>query len=415
MNIDASGWAAIVRLIWRQVSSPLLGAFAFFLVLGSLLPVATSGMQPLSNADMSDVTGQALFVADRIAASAISGAPAVDSNITFYRMGLDADLAMNANINRMQLGCGGVNNRIIVGCDIDLSNVGFMGLNSNTNSSGCAIGTEGTSGCASSDFILHRPYIELAILNAGTVNQQLVGFNIGSQTATGFLSLGRTYSAGQINQETGATCNNNGDVSGPGAGCQSGINALSGYVKPTLTGYVYGPCGTSLFGLCPGPGWGDYFACLSNGPTPTPGGSYGTNNCSGAPSSTPSSPITGTRITSGNTSANAFVNAGLSLTVTMTVNMAMAYVHGLGLAGVPDFDISMQRSQIAWPKYDKTGFSPTANTGWWMSMPSNVIINIPGVGPGPTAELGSIFGITTTDLNLGQAATSNCRGSTTFC
>ena len=99
----------------------------------------------------------------------------------------------------------------------------------------------------------------------------------------------------------------------------------------------------------------------------------------------------------------------------MTVNMAMAYVHGLGFAGVPDFDISMQRSQIAWPKYDKSGFSSTANTGWWMNMPSNVFINIPGMGPGPTAGILNAFGITTTDLNLGQAVTANCRGSVVFC
>lgn len=376
-----------------------------------------AAMQALSDDTLSGVTGQALLVADKFAASAISGAPSQNNGLTFVRMGLDVDLALNANINRFQLGCGGVNNQIVVGCDLDLSNVSFMGLNTGNNT-GCGIGST-ASGCSTSDFVLHRPYIELAVSGYGTTNQQLVGLNIGSQSATGFLSIGQAYASGATNKETNGACGTNGAVSGPGAGCESGINSFSGYVAPVLTGYAWGQCQASLLGLCPDKTvsacgiYGCYFACLSNGTVTNPAGVAG-NECSGAPANTPASAITGTRLTSAETKANAWTNAGLQLTVTITLDEALAYIHGLALGGVPDFGISMERSQLAWPKYDKTGWNSRANTGWWMNLPTNVFVNIPGV-QGPSAGLGAIFGITLSDLDLAQSATSNCWGSAKFC
>lgn len=380
------------RTGWRQWLTLALTMFVTFPVLAAIAP--------MSNDEMSGIQGQGSFlVADRFAASAITGAPAVDGNVTFYRMGLDAQLAMNANINRMQLGCGGINNSIMVGCDIDLSNVSFMG----------------TSKAALSDFLLTRPYIELAILNDGTATRQLVGFNIGAESATGYMSIGRTYANGQLNQETGATCNStDGNSSTPGAGCHSGINVLSGYTLPTITGYVWGDCANIVQLTCAFQN-NHYWACYSNVPTPTPSGN--STACSGAPAggTVANQAINGTRLVSASTAANANANAGLTLTITTTINLAMAYIHGLLLNGVPDFGFSLQRQQLAWPKYAKTGFSPVANTGWWMSLPNNVVINVPGVGPGPQAGITSLGGITVTDLDLGQVPSTNCYGTTKFC
>lgn len=109
-------------------------------------------MQALADRDLAEVTGQALFVSDRIAPTGAAGSV---TDFTFHRMGLDVELAMNANIDKLQLGCGGFNESIASNaCDIDFDFVRFMGRN-------------GTSGGApvTSDFKLTRPYIELAIRN----------------------------------------------------------------------------------------------------------------------------------------------------------------------------------------------------------------------------------------------------------
>ena len=47
------------------------------------------------------------------------------SNVGFYKLGLEAELEINANIRKLQLGCGGVNG---AGCDIDFDNVSLSGV-----------------------------------------------------------------------------------------------------------------------------------------------------------------------------------------------------------------------------------------------------------------------------------------------
>ena len=51
--------------------------------------------------------------------------------------------------------------------------------------------------------------------------------------------------------------------------------------------------------------------------------------------------------------------------------------HGFALFNTPDFYISMQRQAINWPKYDKTGYSYKANTGWWLYAP---MVAVPASG-----------------------------------
>lgn len=379
---------------------------SILLMLVAALPimsgVAVAQLRDMGDKDLEVVSARGLLESDKIVASSITGTPAVDSGLTFYRMGINADLAFNANINRLQLGCGGANNRLVVGCDIDLSNVGFMGLNTSNNTP-CPIGASAGACPNGTDFIMRRPYIELAIANDNTPQRQVVGFSLGSQSATGFLSVGQVYTTNSVNQETGATCYY-------AAQCNSGINMFSGYIAPTFTGAVGGTLTT--LGFIP---IGGYTACFSLAASPY------------CPASTPvngtaATPITCTRCASVLTSAQA---AGAAVALGIPVNIgvtayvyeALSIIHGLSFAGVPNFDISVQRQQVAYPNYNKTGWDVTANTGWWMGVPGNVFINIPNV-TGPNLDaLGTLLSgaATLANQNLGQTPASNCYGSYKFC
>lgn len=365
----------------------------------TLAPDAAASLSIMDDGSLGSVAAQGLLESDKIVATSITGTPGVDSNLTFYRMGLNATLAFNANFNRLQLGCGGANNALIVGCDVDLSNVSFMGINSSNQA--CPIGTS-TGTCPNgTDFVMTRPYIELAIQNDNTPQRQVVGLNIGSQASSGYLSIGQVYSNGATNLENGVTC------SGTNAQCNSGINMFSGYMGTVFTGYV---TGRLLLGFIP---LGNYYSCFSRSAN---------SNCPGSTpvNGTPSTPVNCTRCSSIATSAQAQTSAVggvINLNLTANVNEALSFIHGIGLAGVPNFDISFQRQQVAYPTFDKTAFSPTANTGWWMSAPSNVIVNIPGAS-GPDEQAISTLvadSVTLNNQNLGQTPTSNCYGSYKFC
>src|SRR5690554_153621 len=136
-------------------------------------------MQMLQYMESSSVTGQALLVSDYIPPSGASGS---NTDFGFYRMGLDAEVSTNINIDRLQFGCGGYNEVIKTGCDIDMEFVSFMGLNAASNG---PAGNKETSTAArkaavESDFKLLRPYIELAIRNPGSANdREVAGFKFG--------------------------------------------------------------------------------------------------------------------------------------------------------------------------------------------------------------------------------------------
>jgi hypothetical protein len=143
----------------------------FFGILLCWLGVAHA-VVPMSDTDLAQVSGQALFDTTK----STNG-----SGITFYTIGLDAALAMNTNIQNMQLGCGGTNGS--GDCDIDVQRFSVSG-------------SPGVNGCPSSgsvascDAILTRPQITLAIANDGTPQRQVIGFQLGAQNIAGQLGFG---------------------------------------------------------------------------------------------------------------------------------------------------------------------------------------------------------------------------------
>lgn len=366
----------------RFVSIWLVGVLALRVV----FPAKAMAWVEIDDSHLDDISGKALLDISRISPgiNGAAAAPGIDTGLTFYRVALDARLDMNLNISRLQMGCGGINDQLAAGgCDIDMSYVSFLGRTSS-----------GVANAPGSDFIMTRPYLTLAINNDGMSNREVSGIMIGAQTVTGFVSIGRVYSNGQINQESGGTCSTDpNDIN-----CQSGMAAFSGYAKLHVNGTVSGNIQT----FPPTP----YTTTINQDATVT--GSRMSNAyiyLTGAP-----------------TQAGIFnINANIALTE------SLKYLHGFDMGGVPDFFLAFGRQQIAWPNYDYTTtttdpsgpYAVTSNTGWWMNMPSKVTINgINGTRDLSLADaIGGVFGFTIpmSNQNLGQTPAKNCFGSIKFC
>ncbi len=357
----------------------------FVLALLALNSVAQ--MQGLSDASLAGQTGQGLLDISTITpgTNGAAAAPAMDNGLTFYRMGINGDLNFNANINQVNLGCGGVNDALVPGvCDISFDYVSFMGNDGNSG-----------AGAAGSDFKLHRPMITLAVNNAGQANRELVGVDISSQTATGYFSVGQILNQGQVNPFNGNTCQGGNDPN-----CQIGINSFSGRIGLTMNGQVSG-CMLFCTGFL---GLTNYTSYIQNAQTVQTGTRLQTSYVM--------MPGTSTKALYGLLT----VNASIGLTE------PMKYIHGLSFNGIPDFALSFQRQQVAWPNYDYTsatdGYAYPANTGWWLNMPQNVAIS--GVNGNYNLNLtqtaGALFvTIPLSNVSLGINPAKNCMGSVNFC
>ena len=348
------------------------------------------GSMPVSYAlsEMDDIslaqeTGQgSLLVADRL-----TDAP---NNMTFYRMMVDGNLALNANIDHMQLGCGGFNSGLggsaANACDIDLDYVRLMGRG------GGQPGAPGAGAAVTSDFVLVRPYLDIAIKNDGSAStREVVGVKIGAQTADGYFGVGQFDKTGTTN------CASNPNQ----MGCHRGLNRISAYMKVHLTGDAYGCFG--IFGCTsdPNPANQDHLASFDN---------YQTYQATRMQ-----------RIQASFTADGDAATIPFGINVTANVNESLRYVHGFILdASLPeytadDFFLSFQRERVRYPnsKGKSNAFAPTANAGWWMNVP---IVEATGLKLyGVNADAGALGGLNFQDVDLGQRPPDNCHGSLVFC
>ncbi|USA51895.1 hypothetical protein NDN13_10255 [Acinetobacter sp. C32I] len=173
------------------------------LTLGSLClnsAYATSTtLHRLSDSEMSATTGQALlsmsYIAPTDARNLENQRSDGDPNLGFYRLGMEAELELNANIKKLQLGCGGRNGA--GGCDIDIDHLSLSGI------------SDTREGRAGSSAKLTNPFIEFAIKNPNQAStRNVVGLRLSAEKVLGLLTLGT---------ENSSTAN--------------GINSLSGYMK----------------------------------------------------------------------------------------------------------------------------------------------------------------------------------------
>ena len=413
----------------------------------------SAGLQSLDDGELDAIQGQAgsLILVDRIGPNELAGAPADGSaNFTFFRMGLDAKLEFNANMSKLQLGCGGVNDLLFTtkACDIDIDYVSFMGINAAANAPG-AVG---------SAFELKRPFIEIAVKNeSNPAQREVVGIRIGGQSINGALGLGREYTSNGPNLENGGPNCNTAATTGNGVlGCHSGINSVSGFLslelsaairaRAMLAGFITTDLNTCFGRMSPA-----QYGCNSS-TTPFFVDAGGTR--------LDVLHVAAAKLNIDNISlncnifnilvcgpaqlvANAIIDEGYG-----QLKIDMRLVHYLLTPQTENFFLSMQRERVSWPNYSKTlppnnipfdacnpaygqvpsrcsrAYAPTANTGWWLNAPGAKILNI---NPPDRIDVGNVTLGTALSLlgpegqliienpKINLARPDNCYGTAIFC
>ena len=177
----------------------------------------SSSLKGLTDSEMSATTGQALmsltYISPKDSANLESQRTGItdpsNGGIGFYKLGLEGTLELNANIKKLQLGCGGINGA--GACDIDIDNISLSGLgNSATSNTGSAADRNARVGSSAT---LTNPFIQFAVKNPNSAStRQVVGLNLSAEKAVGLITFG---------EENSATPN--------------GINSLSGYMEVAAT------------------------------------------------------------------------------------------------------------------------------------------------------------------------------------
>lgn len=150
------------------------------------LSTAAPNLKPLSESEMAAETGQALFNMSYISPTDTKNQMASANNIGFYKLGLEAEMELNANIKNLQLGCGGVNGA--GACDIDIKNLSLSGLPDSYDSSGSPVFANGRP---STSATLTNPFMEFAIKNPDSAStREVVGFRASAEKISGLLTAG---------------------------------------------------------------------------------------------------------------------------------------------------------------------------------------------------------------------------------
>jgi hypothetical protein len=281
----------------------------------------------------------------------------------FYKLGLEAVMELNANINKLQLGCGGVNNSVRANsCDIDIDNISLSGLPANANYT--------SDERAATSAKITNPFLQFAIKNPNSAaTREVVGFRVSAEKISGLMTLGI---------ENTATPN--------------GINSFSGYMKTkTASGTAVTQARNMTFADTDLEIKGKVTGTILGIPTTL---DYSSNNYNLALSSTSapftinSTVVSGTRLTdvvlkgsgtvgqidfSGPLTATVYglpLNKNVTgnitgLTTDITVNQNLGLIHALYLNNPAS--LSLQSQKILWP-----GAAVAANQGWWLAMEDEV-------------------------------------------
>ncbi|EPF81816.1 hypothetical protein [Acinetobacter rudis] len=179
------------------------------------------GLQALNDSELSNVNGQALLSLSYLAPTDSMNKMQAE-NVGFYKLGMEADVELNTNIKKLQLGCGGING--INGCDIDINNLSLSGM------------ADTRTGRATSSAKITNPFIEFAIKNPNSAaEREVIGFRLSADQILGLMTMG-TENSSEPN----------------------GINSLSGFLKikdttgrvttDSRTGVTYNSLGVPITG-----------------------------------------------------------------------------------------------------------------------------------------------------------------------
>ncbi|MFW1766489.1 hypothetical protein ACG9X2_13620 [Acinetobacter bereziniae] len=356
-----------------KISKMILICGGFFISIDSFANLPQSkGLVELNDTELSKVQGQALmslgYIAPNDAANKMQG-----QGIGFYKLGLEAELELNANIKKLQLGCGGINGA--GGCDIDIDNLSLSGV------------ADTREGRAGSSAKLTNPFLEFAIKNPDAAStREVVGLRLSAEKALGLLTLGSE------NSET-----------------PNGINSLSGFMKikdatgtaytGARTGVNYSNLGLSIIGKAKSSTGFITADFTSNDYSLNLGEGSGKLYIKGQT-------ISGNRMTSVNLTGTAVidniplggkinaeaklwgalpiplggtVNGNISnLNVSVNVDQSLGLIHKLKLDN--PFSLSLQSQKVWWPNAEVA-----AQKGWWMAFED--AIDIGDVSPSQRVEV----------------------------
>ena len=346
-----------------MITKRLVISNALFLAI-SLTHADDLTLKPLSDPELSQVQGQALMNLTYTDPSKANASMA-SQNIGFYKLGMEADVELNANINKLQLGCGGVNGA--GGCDIDIDKLSLSGI------------AETREGRVTSSAKMTNPFIEFAIKNPNSAStREMMGFRLSAEKVLGMLTLGE--------ENTGSP---------------DGINSLSGAlkIKPTTgsavtaqRGMNYDDTNTAITGrinllqLWPLPALAPGFSSTTYDLTLRPTAANLTVN---------GTTLKGTRMTDAKLTGQANI-ANLNFDGRITANLSiplvsliplginangyisglkanldvtedLGYIHKLPLNN--PFSLSLQKQAIHW-----SGAEYAANKGWWLAIEDEIDI-----------------------------------------
>ncbi len=317
----------------------------------------------LEDQELSKINGQALLsmeVQTGINQVDNLGATYDQRNISFYKLGLEAEMEINANIKKLQLGCGGTNGA--TGCDIDIDHISLSGNPVNGGDR------------AATSALISNPFVQFAIKNPTEASKrEVLGFRLSAEKISGLLTMGT---------ENSSTPN--------------GINSFSGYMKTKASSGVaitaervmdFDATGKEIEGAVKGTLLGislptelhyksdDYAFQLQS---------------AAAPFTIPSTIVSGTRMTDvvlkgegtvgridfrgplvaqlldGALELNKDITGYLTgLRTDITVNQNLGLIHALYLNNPAS--LSLQSQKILWP-----GAAVAANQGWWMAMEDEI-------------------------------------------
>ena len=210
-------------------------------LVSSLLGVScVNAMTALDDQALSQVDGQALLN--------LTKEPGTN-NIEFFKLGMNAELSLNANIKSLQLGCGG--DKGADACDIDISELSFgcvtgakgVCITQETSIAGQPKGIDYDNSVANQkalkDFVLTNPFYQFAIQNGKQAStRQVVGIRVGADKAEGPMSIGNMNSfSGFL---TGKTNLNIAAETNIAVTCKGGTEGCSNENASKFSGTAYG-------------------------------------------------------------------------------------------------------------------------------------------------------------------------------
>lgn len=354
------------------------------MALGGMMASFSYGLEAMSDENLSRIVGQSLFSSNYIAPGGSN--PNVD--VGFYRVGVEANIALNANINKLRLGCDGAGGTGT--CDLSIDRLRFTGFASTAVNS-----NEGPL----TDFLIDQPFFEFAIKNpTNPATRQVVGMRFGALSAFGRLSIGENPDVTTLADDTG-------------------LNYLSGDLNLNIKNAYL----TNLYVkvVC-------LFICLNIGPLQASIDESFSQQVAVKRATKVDDLGPLTAIVEGVFGLTSGLLNALKLTNAHLMNTPLNSIHNIDVkdpAGGPtkDFSLSMQGQDINWQKISKGDFSGvTAQQGWWISVPQVVFQDLLVTDKivVPVGDvLGGLFGtrVELAGVDLGMRPVDNCWGSSTFC